>query len=75
MYTVGGNGTLAGALGGTSGDGDPALSASIAAVQLALDDSGNIYLSDWQMFTRVRMISRATGIIALLRVAGPLPSG
>lgn len=55
ITTVAGNGVA-----GSSGDGGPATSASIGAVAVAVDLSGNIYIADF-FFNRVRKISN--GII------------
>jgi len=60
ISTIAGNGT-----GGFSGDGGPATKASIGqAAGIAVDASGNIYLSD-DGGNRVRVVS-ATGIISTL---------
>ena len=55
ITTVVGNGTA-----GSSGDGGPATSATIGAVAVAVDLSGNIYIADF-IFNRVRKVSN--GII------------
>jgi sugar lactone lactonase YvrE len=57
LTTVAGNGNRY----GTSGDGGPALSAEIYPLGLALDTSGNIYISNWT--GSIREVAVSTGII------------
>ena len=68
ITTVAGNGS-----GGYSGDGGPATDAGISPLGLAIDRSGNLYISAVASSdTVVREVSLATGIITT--VAGCLPS-
>lgn len=61
ITTVAGNGT-----GGYSGDGGPATNAEIYdASALAVDDTGNIYISDYYN-SMIRKVSAATGIITTI---------
>ncbi len=59
INTVAGNGTL-----GFSGDGGPATAAQLSTVEgLAVDSSGNIYISDTGN-ARVRVVNSSSGIIS-----------
>jgi sugar lactone lactonase YvrE len=68
ITTVAGNGML----GGPPGDGNPATSAHIGPIDVAVDSSGNIFIAD-MTFNRVRKVSSSTGIITT--VAGNGESG
>jgi trimeric autotransporter adhesin len=58
ITTVAGNGTY-----GYSGDGGPATSAELSVpIGIALDGSGNLYISDGNNFV-VRMVTAATGVM------------
>lgn len=48
---------------GFSGDGGPAIQANISPVGVAVDQSGNVYISDME-HNRIRRIEAATGIIS-----------
>ncbi|HXN22335.1 MAG TPA: hypothetical protein VOA41_06285 [Candidatus Dormibacteraeota bacterium] len=56
--------TVAG--GGTGGDGGPATSASIAAAGVAVDSSGNLFISG----DNIRRVDAATGIITTVAGSG-----
>lgn len=58
ISTVAGNGDV-----GTSGDNGPATSAEIMGTGLALDSSGNLYISD---SAEIREVSATTGLITQL---------
>ncbi len=64
ISTVAGNGTL-----GFSGDGGPATSAQISALQIAADTVGNLLLVDGSFGTRVRKIN-TQGIITTVAGTG-----
>lgn len=57
-----------GPIGGTtSGDGGPALNAGLWFPQgIALDAQGNIYIADYQNYSRVRKVNANTGIITTI---------
>ncbi|WP_263352842.1 FG-GAP-like repeat-containing protein [Acidicapsa acidisoli] len=62
ITTVAGNGDV----NGSSGDGGPATRAEVYPQGLAVDSSGNLYLSNWA--ATVRAVATSTDVIA--RVAG-----
>jgi sugar lactone lactonase YvrE len=66
ISTVAGNGE-----GTTTGDGGPATSASIAALDIAFDVEGNLHVSG---LGRVRRIDSATGIITTVAGTGTIGS-
>lgn len=57
ITTVAGNGIF-----GSSGDGGPAISASLFPIGIALDNFGNLYVSDF-LHHRIRKINASTKII------------
>jgi len=63
IHTIAGNGVY-----GISGDGGPALSASLKTGLFSADAAGNLYLAEYgQTYcTRIRKITAATGIISAL---------
>ncbi len=70
ITTVAGNGTE-----GFSGDGGPALSASMSRAQgIAVDRSGNLYIADMDNH-RIRKVTAATGIITTIAGRGSGFSG
>jgi sugar lactone lactonase YvrE len=58
ITTVAGNGML----GDSPGDGNPATSAHIGPIDVAVDSSGNVFIAD-MTFNRVRKVNSSTGII------------
>ncbi len=61
ITTVAGNGSY-----GFSGDGGPAISASLKApTGLAIDDDGNIYIADYYN-SRIRKVDATTGVITTI---------
>lgn len=64
INTVAGNGTAQ-----YCGDGGPAISACLTAYGVALDNSGNVYVSD-NVNNRVREIAADTGIISTVVGSG-----
>ncbi len=68
ITTVAGNGMW----DGSPGDGNPATSAQIGPIDVAVDSSGNIFVAD-MTFNRVRKVSSSTGIITT--IAGNGESG
>ena len=70
ITTIAGRGA-AGEIGDFSGDGGPATSAELARPQgIALDGSGNLYISDGQN-NRIRRVDALTGIITTVVGSGP----
>jgi trimeric autotransporter adhesin len=65
ISTVAGNGYMNGGTGGYSGDGGPATDAELDnPAGVAVDDSGNIYISDWQN-NLIREVNKRSGIISI----------
>jgi len=63
ITTVVGDGYGAGGSGGYSGDGGPATAAELNGPEgIAIDASGNLYLSDW-FNQRVRKVSASAGVV------------
>jgi hypothetical protein len=60
--------TLAGG-GGTLGDGGPATAALVSARGVAVDTSGNVYISDWYN-NRIRLVDVTTGTISTVAGGG-----
>lgn len=58
IFTLAGDGQR-----GATGDGGPAVQATIDAFDLAIDPTGNLFIADWQ-HNRVRRIDSATGVIS-----------
>jgi len=70
ITTIAGNGTR-----GLSGDGGPALEASLnAPAGLALDAEDNLYIADAGNH-RIRRIDAATGVITTVAGSGPIDEG
>ena len=69
------NTVVAGSLPGFSGDGGPALSASIKnGTSIVFDQSGNMFIADYYN-SRVRKINKSTGIITTVAGGGNGPAG
>lgn len=64
ISTVAGSGT-----GGFGGDGGSALSAQMGAYAVALDNSGNLYITDVAS-SRIRKVTSSTGVISTLAGTG-----
>lgn len=57
-----------------SGDGGPAINASLTTYDLAIDDQQNLYIADAENY-RIRKITAATGVISTICGTGKLGRG